>query len=231
MRFLISMLLAASAVPVSVTDERGKKPSGVVVEASEPDEDGWYRLSVTKSKGEVAMVWPFDGRAPKPDGPEPVGVTVIAKGDAKALGSPRVVAMLAVPVLLGRKILAEVAAETGLDAAAIEKAIVALGTSEEGFEKGIALLWAGKPVEAKEQTLRGLKGRERVMTPIASDIYPAAMLHGKALLGAGKFDDAAVAFGKAVKLRNSDASARRARAEALQKAGKPDAADEVLKRR
>ena len=72
---------------------------------------------------------------------------------------------------------------------------------------------------------RALKERERRLTRVPSEIYPAAMLYGKALFGAGKYDDAAVAFLKALKQRPSDAAARRSRSEALIKAGKPEAAE------
>jgi predicted Zn-dependent protease len=94
--------------------------------------------------------------------------------------------------------------------------------------KGVGLLYEGKPADAVEPLARALKERERQLTRIPSEIYPAAMLYGRALFGAGKFDDAAVAYLKAMNQRPSDRAARRARAEALIKAGKPEAAEELI---
>jgi len=73
----------------------------------------------------------------------------------------------------------------------------------------------GKAVDAVDYLARALKERERQLTRVPSEIYPAAMLYGKALFAAGEFDDASVAFLKAVRLRPSDLLARKARNEAL----------------
>ena len=106
----------------------------------------------------------------------------------------------------------------------IENAIAGLVHSEDAFAKGVALLYAKKPVDAVDPLARALRERERQLTRVPSEIYPAAMLYGRALFEAGKFDAASLAFLKAMNQRPSDAAARKARAEALIKAGKPEAA-------
>ncbi len=207
----VLFLLAAPALHFEITDARGKKPSGVTVEATNPDEDGWYRL-VASSKGKSVsiLIWPFDGKAKIPDGPEGVPVIVVEKGDLRAASNPRVAAALGAAALLG------VSHDIGVE--------VHVGSSEDPWVKGVGLLAANKPVDAVAPLGLALKVRERQLTRVPSEIYPAAMLYGKALYEAGKFDDAAVAFLKAMKQRPSDPIARKARAEALIKAGKPEAA-------
>ena len=205
------LLLAAPVMHFDITDARGKKPSGVTVEAANPDEDGWYRLTVSsKGKSEPILIWPYDGTAKVPDGPEAVPVIVVDKGDARAASNPRVAVALAAGSLLG------VSHDIGVD--------VHPASSDEPWAKGVALLASGKFVDAVPPLALALKERERQLTRVPSEIYPAAMLYGKALFGAGKFDDAAVAFLKALKQRPSDPIARKARSEALIKAGKPEAA-------
>jgi thioredoxin-like negative regulator of GroEL len=66
------------------------------------------------------------------------------------------------------------------------------------------------------------------LTRIPSEIYPAAMLYGCALLVAGKFDDASVAFLTASKQRPSNGCATQGRAEALAASGKSEAAVVLL---
>src|SRR5215831_9627311 len=62
------IFLAAVTLHFDLTDGRGKKPSGVSIEASEPDADGWYRLTaVSKGKSSYVIVWPVDARAKTPD--------------------------------------------------------------------------------------------------------------------------------------------------------------------
>jgi tetratricopeptide (TPR) repeat protein len=91
------------------------------------------------------------------------------------------------------------------------------------FEKGVGLLYAGKYADAAGQLAIALKQRQRQLTRVPSEIYPAAMLQGLALYRANKFDDAAVAWLTALKQRPSDEMAQKHRAEALTKAGKPEA--------
>jgi tetratricopeptide (TPR) repeat protein len=140
---------------------------------------------------------------------------VIERGDPKAASNPRIVAYLAAAELLGAR------AASRLNSAV-------LSASEDAFMKGVGLLYEGKPADAVEPLARALKERERQLTRIPSEIYPAAMLCGRALFGAGKFDDAAVAYLKAMNQRPSDRAARHARAEALIKAGKPEAAEALI---
>ena len=83
-------------------------------------------------------------------------------------------------------------------------------------------LYAGKPAEAADQFAIALKQRQRQLTRLPSEIYPVAMLYGKALYRMNKFDDAAVAFMTALKQRPSDEMARTSRADALIKANKAD---------
>jgi tetratricopeptide (TPR) repeat protein len=215
---LVCLMLAASVLRFEVTDARGRKPGGVTVEAADPDGDGWYRITLAaKGKGEPVLIWPFDGRAKQQDGPEGIPVLVVEKGDPRAAASVRVAAALAAGKLLGFE------HDVGVD---MEKAISALPQVDDAFAKGVGLMAAGKPADAVEPLGRALKERERQLTRVPSEIYPAAMLYGKALLAAGKFDDAAVAYLKALKQRPSDAPARKGRNEALIRAGKPDAATE-----
>ena len=82
---------------------------------------------------------------------------------------------------------------------------------------------ANKFTEAAGELGRALKERQRQLTRVPSEIYPAALLYGLALEKEKKFDEAAVAFLAALKVRPSDELARKFRQDALLKAGKPDA--------
>jgi tetratricopeptide (TPR) repeat protein len=220
MKLLVLLLLAASPLHFDITDARGKHPAGVSIDASERDADGWYQLHVTtKSKTPLVLIWPYDGHAKTPDGPEPIPAIVIQAGDPKALENPRVVAAMAAGILLG---------SAASQPQGIEKAITGLVNSDDAFAKGVALLYAKKPLDAIDPLARALRERERQLTRVPSEIYPAAMLYGRALFEAGKFDEASVAFMKAMNQRPSDPAARKARAEALIKAGKPEAAESLL---
>jgi tetratricopeptide (TPR) repeat protein len=187
----------------------------VAIDAADPDADGWYRLTVAKSKGGAVLVWPYDGRAKTPDGPEPIPAIVIQAGDSRTPLSARVVAALAAGKLLG--VNPEVAFDTAV-----------LAGAEDPFAKGIGLLYAHKAAEAVEPLARALRERERQLTRVPSEIYPAAMLYARALFGANQFDDAAVAFLKAMKQRPADRAALNGRVEALIKAGKAEAAQALL---
>jgi tetratricopeptide (TPR) repeat protein len=221
MKLVVLLLLAASPLHFDINDARGKHPSGVTIDAAEPDADGWYQLHVTtKSKTPPVLIWPFDGRAKAPDGPEPIPAIVIQPGDEKAFENTRVAAAIAAGILLN----------PNHSAAGPENAIAALVNSDDAFAKGVGLLYAKKPLDAIDPLAQALRDRERQLTRVPSEIYPAAMLYGRALFEANKFDDAAVAFLKAMKQRPSDAVARKARAEALIKAGKPEAAESLLER-
>lgn len=217
------LFLLASGPQFDITDARGKKPSGVMIETGAPAADGWMDLKVGgKSKVPYVLVWPFDGKAKDVDGPGAIDVIVTERGDAKALANPKILAALLTRQLMG------VSAETGFDAAAISVAAAALEKTDDYWAKGVGLLFAHQVADAVEPLGKALRERERVLTRIPSDIYPAAMLYGRALLETGKFDDAALVFLKAVKLRPGDVAPRKARAEALTKAGKPEAAKASL---
>ena len=171
------------------------------------------------------LVWPFDGTAKLPDGPEPIPAIVIQRGDEKALANRRVVAAIATPFVLGLTSMDLIAGKSGLEAAALKQAILALAQSTDPFEKGVGLLYAAKQDEAAEELSRALKERQRQLTRMPSEIYPIAMLYGQALLRQNKFDAAAVAFLAASKQRPSDRLARELRSDALVKAGKPEAVE------
>jgi hypothetical protein len=214
---LLLLLFAGPAIHFDVTDARGKQPP-VAVEVGAVNEDGWYRIMVRpKGKGNAVLVWPGDSLVKPADGPGDTALIVIDSGDARALANPKVVAALAADRLLGAE------PQTGLDSAALEKAIAALANNEDPFVKGVGLLAAGKPGDAIDPLGRALRERERTLTRVPSEIYPLALLYGRALLDSGKYDEAAVAFLKARNLRPSDDAARKLRSEALMKAGKPDA--------
>lgn len=214
MIWLLALLLAAPQF--EVTDERGRKPAGVTIEAGEADADGWFPLTVVKGKnaGDPALIWPFDGTADQPGAP----VIVIHKGSAKALENRHVVVAIAAAMLLGG------APDTGLDTAAVNEAILALPQSADAFEKGVGLLYAKKFAEAAGPLAQALKERQRQLTPFASEIYPAAILYGQALAAEQKYDGAAIAFLVAIKQHPSAALPRKLRSDALVKAGKPEAA-------
>lgn len=225
-----SMLFAASALPLDVTDARGKKPSGVIVESSGPDGEGWWTLRVSKSKADYLLVWPWDGAARQPDGPGEVPVVVIRRGDRKALENPRVLAMLATPVAMGWKSVADEAGATGFSEEVLTAALRQLLRAEDAFAKGVGLLYAGRNAEAAEELGKALRERQRQLTRVPSEIWAAAMLDGRALMAAGKYDDAAVAYLAALRLRPADEEARMARAEALRRAGKAEAAEDAAGR-
>ena len=212
--FLLAMFLAGPQF--DITDERGRKPPGVTIEAGEPDADGWFTLKVVKGKnaGDPVLIWPFDGMAQLPAGP----VIVIQRRNKKALENRHVVGAIAAAMLLGGS------PETGLDSTALNKAILDLSQSADAFEKGVGLLSAKKFAEAADSLAQALKERQRQLTPFASEIYPAAILYGEALAAEKKYDAAAVAFLVAAKQRPSAELPRKLRADALVNAGKPDAA-------
>jgi hypothetical protein len=212
--FLLAMFLASPQF--EVTDERGRKPPGVAIEAGEADADGWFPLKVVKGKNasDPVLIWPFDGMTKLPAGP----VIVVQRGNEKVLANRRAVGAIAASMLLGG------APDTGLDPTALNKAVLDLSQSPDAFEKGVGLLFAKKSVEAADALAQGLKERQRQLTPFASEIYPAAILYGQALAAGKKYDAAAVAFLVATKQRPSAALPRKLRADALINAGKPDAA-------
>lgn len=218
------VMAAGVTLPLDVTDARGKTPGGVKVEASGPDAEGWWSLRITKSKTDYLVVWPFDAMAKQPDGPGAVPVVVIPHADAKVLESPRVVAALATPVALGLKSVAEQATATGYSEDALNSAFRGLASAPDPFAKGVGLLFAGNGGEAAEELAKALRDRQRQLTRVPSEIWAAAMLDGRALMAAGKFDDAAVAYLAALKVRPADQNALSARADALVKAGKAEAA-------
>jgi tetratricopeptide (TPR) repeat protein len=212
MKLALIFLLAAPALHFEITDGRGKKPSGISIEAGAPDADGWCPLTMAnKSKGDYTLIWPYDAKAKTPDGPEGVPVIVLERKNPKSV---KVVAAITAAKLLGVK------SDITVDLSVLDKA-------EDSFAKGIGLLAANKPADAIDPLGRALKERERQLTRVPSEIYPAAMLYGKALFEAAKYDDAALAYLKAIKQRPSDPAARKARAKALVKAGKPEAAQEI----
>lgn len=228
MRLVILFLAAAQAFHIDIVDARGKKPSGVVVEADDAGPDNWRKLAVTRAKKDSVIVWPFDALAAEPDGPGAVQVIVIEPRDSKALATPRIAADIATGVVLGRESLENAAKRTGFDAAALKSAFTALANSTDDYAGGVGLLWTSQPARAADLFAKALRERERQLTRVPSDIFPAAMLDAKALFDSGKYDDSAAVYLKAMKLRPSDPDVRKARAEALTKAGKEDAARELL---
>lgn len=228
-RAVLLFFLAAPVLHFQVTDGRGKETNAIMIEAGAPDEDGWHQLELAlhkggKFKGDPVLVWPFDGAAKKPDGPEPIPAIVIQRGDEKSLANKQAVAAIATPVMLGVASLDDIARKTGFTTAELIKAFGDLIMAEDAFEKGVGLLYAGKYAEAAKSLDVALRERERQLTRMPSEIYPAAMLDGLALSRAGNFDGAAVAYLMAVKQRPSDEIARKLRSEALVRAGKPEAA-------
>jgi hypothetical protein len=212
-------LFAAPLLQFQITDGRGKETTAITIEAGTPDQDGWHPLKLGKAKGDPVLVWPFDKSAKLPDGPEPIPAIVIQRGDEKALANKRVVAALAAAVVLGA-----LSDKAGFAQEALATAFAGLVASQDPFEKGVGLLYARRFADAAESLGVALRQRQRQLTRVPSEIYPVAMLDGKALFSANKFDDSAVAYLAALKQRPSDETARRYRADALTKAGKPEAA-------
>lgn len=213
------LLLASPVLQFQITDGRGKETTAITIEAGAAGDDGWRPLRVVKAKGAPVLVWPFDGSAKLPDGPEPIPAIVIQRGDEKALANKRVVAAIATAVVLGAS-----SDKAGFAPEALAAAFAGLVTSQDPFEKGVGLLYAGKFADAAESLGVALRQRQRQLTRVPSEIYPVAMLDGQALYKANKFDDSAVAYLAALKQRPSDEAAREHRADALTKAGKPEAA-------
>lgn len=221
---VLFLLLAGPGLQFDITDGRGKQTSAITIEAGAADDDGWRTLKVVKAKGDPVLVWPFDGMAGAPDGPEPVPAIVIQRGEEKALSNKLAMAAIGTPVVLGIASADDAVRRTGFTIDELKRAWSSLESATDPFEKGVGLLYAGKPSEAAEQLAIALKQRQRQLTRVPSEIYPVAMLYGKALYRANKFDAAAVAFLTALKQRPSDKTARELRAGALVKAGKPEAA-------
>lgn len=230
MRFAILFLAAAQALHLDVVDARGKKPSGIVVEAGDAGPDNWRKLAIVRAKKDSVVVWPFDALAAEPDGPGGVQVVVIERGDSKALAAPRIAADIATGIVLSRESLEDAAKRTGFDQTALKAAFTSLANVPDDYASGVGLLWARQPARAADLLAKALRERERQLTRVPSDIFPAVMLDAWALFDSGKYDDAAAIFLKAMKLRPSDAGVRKARAEALVKAGKEDAARELLEK-
>jgi hypothetical protein len=216
--------LSAAVLQFAITDGRGRETSTVTIEAGAPDDDGWRTLRVGKAKGEAILVWPFDSSAKTPDGPEPVPAIVIQRGEEKALGNKRAMAAIATSIVLGAASVEDAGRRTGFAPEALTRAFAGLVMSTDPFEKGVGLLYADKPADAAEQLGLALRQRQRQLTRVPSEIYPLAMLDGLALYRAGKFDDSAVAYLIALKVKPSDEAAGKYRAAALTKAGKPEAA-------
>jgi len=213
------LLFASPVLQFRITDGRGKETTAITIEAGAPDDDGWRPLKIGKAKGDPVLVWPFDSSAKMPDGPEPIPAIVIQRGAA----NQRAMAAIATPVVLGIASIEETARNTGFTQESLAKEFSGLVTSTDPFEKGIGLLYTGKYADAAGHLAIALKQRQRQLTRVPSEIYPAAMLYGQALYGANKFDAAAVAWLTALKEKPSDEMARNHRAEALTKAGKPEA--------
>lgn len=212
--FLLAMFLAGPQF--EITDERGKKPPGVTIEAGEADSGGWFPLKVVKGKnaGDSVLIWPFDGMTKLPAGP----LIVIQRGNKKTLENRHAVGAIAASMLLGG------APDTGLDPAALNEAILELSQSGDAFERGVGLLFAKKSAEAADVLAQALKEHQRQLTPFPAEIYAAAILSGQALVAEKKYDAAAVAFLVAAKQRPSAALPRKLRSDALIQAGKADAA-------
>jgi hypothetical protein len=218
------LAIAASGLQFNVLDARGKQTSAVTLSAGAADEDGWQPIKIAKSKGDVLLIWPFDGLAKTPEGPEPVTAIVIQKADEKGLSNKSTVAALATPVLMGVSSMAAISEKSGYSVDALELAFAELASSSDAWQKGLGLLFTGKAKDAAAQLGLALRERQRQLTRVPSDIYPVAVVHGRALFKANQFDDAAVAFLTAMRLRPSSEVATKARDEALIKAGKADAA-------
>src|SRR4051794_31504847 len=120
MRLFILFLAAAQAFRLDIVDARGKKPSGVVIEAGDAGSDNWRKLAITRAKKDSVIVWPFDALAVEPDGPGAAQVVAIERGDSKALATPRIAADIATGVVLGRESLEDAAKRTGFDVAALK---------------------------------------------------------------------------------------------------------------
>ncbi len=224
MRAGLFLLLAAQGLQFQVTDGRGKETSAITIEAGAPDADGWRSLRIGKAKGDPVLVWPYDGSAKQPDGPEPVPAIVIQRGEEKALENKRIVAAIATHVLLGVATIEETAGKTGFSPESLKKTFTELADSSDAFEKGIGLLYEEKFADAVGPLALALKQRQRQLTREPSEIYPAAMLDALSLYRAVRFDDAAVACLAALKEKPSAEEARKLRDQALVRAGKPEAA-------
>jgi hypothetical protein len=215
MKLFCLLLLAAQGLHFDV-------PSATL-EAGAPDADGWRPVRIAKAKGDPVLIWPFDGLASTPDGPGPIPALVVQRGDEKVLRNKPALAALLTPILLSVSSLEEISKKVGLPQEALKAAFASLSQSTDAFEKGAGLLYANQSSEAAEQLATALKQRQRQLTRVPSEIYPLALLYGHALIQSKKYDNAAVAYLTALKLRPSDAPTAKLRSEALVKAGKPEA--------
>ena len=133
MKTVFLLFLAASTLHFDITDARGKKPSGISLEVSEPDDEGWMRLKVVnKGKGTPVLIWPYDGKVKPQDGPGEIPALVMESGDLKALANPRVIAALEA----GRVVVELHIGEVGYTILALGKKAVAVGAV--GFEEALS---------------------------------------------------------------------------------------------
>src|SRR4051794_15995769 len=92
MRYFALLLLASGTLQFEITDPRGKRASGVTVEAGEPDVDGWRELRLTKAKPGMVIVWPYDRRVKEPDGTAATPVLVAQLTDSSLRSNARAAA-------------------------------------------------------------------------------------------------------------------------------------------
>ncbi len=171
----LALWFAGSALQFVVTDGRGKQTSAITLEAGAPDENGWSAIGIAKAKGDPVLIWPWDGSAKMPDGPEPVPAIVIQRGEQRALANKRAVAAIGAPVVLGIETIQQAAGKTGFTADVLGKAIEGLTASADPLEKGVGLLFTSKPADAAEQLATALRERQRQLTRIPSEIRAALL--------------------------------------------------------
>ncbi len=227
---------------VRAVNLKGKPVAGVSFTAGPPTDRGgktkirlsadtrlgdWVKLSVSEAPRAMVMVTPWNGLVQIPDTPATIVLT--EPGARENLESEVAVASMAARLLASGS-MADVAAEFLFDAPAIEKSIRGLGgRSKDPFQIGLSQLFQRENDAAAKYLAQALKEREKQLTKDAAEIVDAASFLGQALAAMGKWQDAAVAYQRALSGRADDADILHALGTALVKAGKPDAGEPFLK--
>lgn len=205
----------------------------------------WVSLQLVRTPRDLVFISPWDGRVRVPpfeNESENFGPVVLAaRGERSVLENSRALASIAAKVNAARapnpkesprpSALADVAREFGLDPADLDRALRGLAAkSKDPYERGMSDLYRLEPSEAAPKLADALQTRERQLKRVAANIVNAAFFLGQALYEQNKFNEAADAYRKALALRPDDPNILNGLGMSLVKAGKPEAAEQHLRK-